>query len=47
MFFFVSKFFASHMKGAKGNQDHSRAQEGGHTNELQGGQFQGGIKTPP
>ncbi len=30
--------FASHMKGAKGSQDHFRAQEGGHTNQHQGGQ---------
>ena len=27
-----------HMMGAKGSQDHFRAQEGGHTNQHQGGQ---------
>ena len=27
-----------HMKEAKGNQNHFRAEEGGHTNQHQGGQ---------
>ena len=27
-----------HMKGAKGSQHHFRAEEGGHTNQHQGGQ---------
>lgn len=34
------------MKGVKGNQDHVRAQEGGHTNQHLGGKAWGCIKNP-
>ena len=35
-----------HMKEAKGNQNHFRAAEGGHTNQHQGSQVQDCIKNP-